>query len=164
MIRIHPNQSRAYYFYGVCMLLGTLTLIASAIAQTHTLTSDNTQVVSQATNGVLNNTKGKFFEASCNEEIAFDTEVIDLNKDGTPEVFTNYYGTCIGGAAGVQVDLYIKNKAGKWIAQFGFPGTYTILNTKNKGYPDIEIGGPGNCFPIWRWNGVQYDIYKKCER
>ncbi len=157
------NQSLMHHFCGVCML----TLMSSAIAETHPLTrltSDNSQVVAQATNGVLKSTKGKFFEASCNEEIAFDTEVIDLNKDGTPEVFTNYYGTCIGGAAGVQVDLYIKNNAGKWIAQFGFPGTYSILKTRNKGYPDIEIGGPGSCFPIWRWNGAQYDIYKKCER
>jgi hypothetical protein len=136
--------------------------MTSATAQTHTKPSNHNQLVSQATHGILKSTKGRFFEASCNEEIAFDTQVIDLNKDGSPEVFTNYYGTCIGGAAGVQVNLYIKNKVGKWISQFGFPGTYSILDAKNKGYPDIEIGGPGECFPIWRWNGSKYDIYKKC--
>lgn len=50
----------------------------------------------------------------------------------------------------------------QWTPQFGFPGIYTVLATKNKGYPDIEIGGPGNCFPVWRWNGQQYAIHKKC--
>ena len=24
------------------------------------------------------------------------------------------------------------------------------------GYPDLSIGGPGFCFPVWRWNGREY--------
>ena len=65
-------------------------------------------------------------------------------------------------AAGVFMNLYIKNPNGQWKPQFGFPGVYTVLTTKNKGYPDIEIGGPRTCFPVWRWNGRAYAIYKKC--
>jgi hypothetical protein len=64
--------------------------------------------------------------------------------------------------AGVQLDLLIKGKDGKWASQFGFPGMYTILETKNLGFPDIEIGGPGTCFPVWRWNGKSYALHKKC--
>jgi hypothetical protein len=60
------------------------------------------------------------------------------------------------------MNLYIKNPNGQWKPQFGFPGVYTVLTTKNKGYPDIEIGGPRTCFPVWRWNGRAYAIYKKC--
>jgi hypothetical protein len=57
---------------------------------------------------------------------------------------------------------YIKNTHGQWKPQFGFPGIYTVLKTKSKGYPDIEIGGPGTCFPVWRWNGRAYAIHKRC--
>lgn len=153
-------QLMGVMFTGLAMLV----LIAATTLHAQTLSWDKDQIVSQATGGLLKTTKGKFYEPTCNEAVAFDTEVIDLNKDGVPEVFTNYYGSCLGGAAGVQVDLYIKNKAGKWISQFGFPGTYAILKSTNKGYPDIEIGGPGNCFPVWRWSGTHYEIDKKCER
>jgi hypothetical protein len=161
MLAMH-NPLRLYWilFASVVMLV----LIASTTLQAQPLSWDNNDIISQATHGILKTSKGKFYEPTCNEEVAFDTEVIDLNKDGVPEVFTNYYGICLGGAAGVLVNLYIKNKAGQWIPNFGFPGTYTLLSSKNKGYPDVEIGGPGNCFPIWRWNGMEYDIYKKCER
>ena len=60
------------------------------------------------------------------------------------------------------MNLYIKNTHGQWKPQFGFPGIYTVLTTKNKGYPDIEIGGPGTCFPVWSWNGREYAIHKRC--
>ena len=64
--------------------------------------------------------------------------------------------------AGVQLDLLVKGKDEKWTPQFGFSGVYTIFETKHREYPDIEIGGPGNCFPVWRWNGTTYALHKKC--
>jgi uncharacterized low-complexity protein len=150
-------------YFGI--LVGAL-LVAVAHSQSAVAaSSDNAsaaQVVSEATGGKLKATKGKYFEKSCNEQLDYDAEVVDLNGDGQPEVFTNIYGTCMGGMAGVDMNLYIKNKKGQWIAQFGFPGTYKVLKTKSKGYPDIEIGGPGFCFPVWRWNGHHYKIHKKC--
>ena len=48
--------------------------------------------------------------------------------------------------------------------QFGFPGEYKVLATRHRGYPDIEIPGPGTCFPVWRWNGSAYAIHKRCAR
>ncbi|MFZ3222262.1 MAG: hypothetical protein WA142_04095 [Rugosibacter sp.] len=121
-------------------------------------------IVSEATSGQLKATKGKYFEKTCNESVDYDAEVIDLNGDGQPEVFTNVHGICMGGGAGVLMDMYIKSKSGQWKPQFGFPGVPHVLKTKHKGYPDIEIGGPGNCFPVWRWNGREYDTHKKCAR
>ena len=35
------------------------------------------------------------------------------------------------------------------------------MPTKNMGFPDLLIGGPGFDFPIWRWNGKEYSFYKK---
>ncbi|HET6490440.1 MAG TPA: hypothetical protein VFG28_11850 [Syntrophales bacterium] len=44
---------------------------------------------------------------------------------------------------------------------FGFPGMdYTKMKTGNKGYPDLMIGGPGFCHPVWRWNGKAYQHFR----
>jgi hypothetical protein len=100
----------------------------------------------------------------CGQPVQPDTEVVDLNGDGQPEVFVQVGGSCYG-AAGAQLTLLIKDKLGHWQSNLGFPaGGYKLLSTKNKGYPDIEIGGPGFCFPVWRWNGTQYAIHKRCDR
>lgn len=41
-------------------------------------------------------------------------------------------------------------------------GILSILNTKGSGnWPDIEIGGPGFCFPVERWNGRQYALHRQ---
>ena len=122
------------------------------------------KIVAEATKGRLKGLKGKVFEKSCNQSLDYDATVVDLNGDGQPEVFTNIHGTCLGGMAGVVMELYIKDKSGQWQPQFGFPGVSTVLKTKNLGYPDIEVGGPGTCFPVWRWNGRSYALFRKCPR
>lgn len=99
----------------------------------------------------------------CNQPVQPDTEVIDLNKDGQPEVFIQVGSSCYG-AAGAQLSLLIKDKSGHWQSNFGFPaGGYKLLGTKNMSYPDIEIVGSGFCFPVWRWNGSEYVIHKRCD-
>ena len=150
----------AGFLTAVCVTFATFIPLVFAASPTEV----NNKIIAEATGGALKSAKGKYFEPSCNESVDYDAEVIDLNGDGQPEVFTQVQGTCLGGMAGVSMNLYIKNKQGQWKPQFGFPGMYTVLKTKNKGYPDIEIGGPGNCFPVWRWNGREYDIHKKCAR
>ena len=90
------------------------------------------EVISEATAGKMKATKGEYFEKDCNESVDYDAEVVDLNGDGQPEVFTQVHGTCVGGMAGVNMNLYIKNKNGQWTPQFDFPGIYEVLKTKNK--------------------------------
>lgn len=150
----------AGFLTAVCVTFATLIPPVFAASPTEA----NNKIIAEATGGGLKSAKGKYFEPSCNESVDYDAEVIDLNGDGQPEVFTQVHGTCLGGMAGVSMNLYIKNKQGQWKPQFGFPGMYSVLKTKHKGFPEIEIGGPGNCFPVWRWNGREYDIHKKCAR
>ena len=122
---------------------------------------DESKVIREATGGQLKAPKGKYFDKTCNQTLDYEATVVDLNGDGQPEVFTQVEGTCLGGMAGVFLNLYVKNSAGRWQPQFGFPGMYETLKTGNKGYPDILIGGPGFCHPVWRWNGSQYALYKQ---
>lgn len=123
---------------------------------------DDGKIVAEATRGQFKAIKGSYVDKDCNETQDYTAEVADLNGDGQPEVFVTINGTCLGGMAGSNINLYIKGKNGQWMPQFGFPGIYTVLPTKHKGYPDIEIGGPGFCFPVWRWNGQNYDLHKRC--
>lgn len=143
----------------VSLAIWQLPLMAAAPADS----TAAARVVAEATGGQFKALKGKQFDQNCNSTVEYEAEVIDLNGDGQPEVFTKRYSSCFG-MAGVHMDLYVKGKSGKWKSQFGFPGEPMVLKSKNLGYPDIEIGGPGNCFPVWRWNGANYDIHKKCAR
>lgn len=120
-------------------------------------------VVSEATQGRLKSVKGEYLDPDFNASVDYDAALLDLNGDGQAEVFTRRYGGMFG-RAGMELNLYIKNKSGQWVAQFGFPGDYALLKTKNRGYPDIEIQGPGTCFPVWRWNGAAYALHKRCAR
>lgn len=102
-----------------------------------------------------------------NEKVDPIVEIIDLNRDGVNEIFVlvNSNTGCYGFAGGNLV-LLVKDKKGQYNKNFNFSaGGYKILKTINKGFPDIEIGGPGFCFPVWRWNGDKYEYFKKtCER
>lgn len=101
---------------------------------------------------------------SCDQPVTPEVNAVDLNGDGQHEVFVQVESPCFG-AAGGQLSLLVKNKQGRWHDNFGFPaGGYKILRAKTQGYPDIEIGGPGTCAPVWRWNGKAYAIHKRCDQ
>lgn len=108
---------------------------------------------------------GKYLD-ECGQFVEPNTEVVDLNGDGQPDVFVMDNSSCNGGIAGSRLTLLIKNKTGRWESNLGFPAAgYKLLSTKNKGYPDIEIGGPGLCSTaVWRWNGAKYTLHKRCDR
>ncbi|MDH4126305.1 MAG: hypothetical protein OEW64_06450 [Gammaproteobacteria bacterium] len=94
-------------------------------------------------------------------EIPVETEVVDLNNDGTAEVFIYWGNSCTSGHTGRSLSLYVKDSSGAWGDQLGFAAfDYTILPASNAGYPDLEFGGPGFCFAVWSWNGSRYDF--KC--
>jgi len=85
----------------------------------------------------------------------------DMNKDGTEEIFIVFGNTFTSGNAGSSVVLFIKNTAGTYVENLGFPGMAPdVLATSSQGYPDLLIGGPGMEFPVWRWNGKTYKFYK----
>ena len=152
-------MKRALALALVAHALGRLPLVCAAQANQ---TAD-AKVVAEATKGMLKSLKGQYFDKDFNAPVEYEAEVKDLNGDGQPEVFTKRYGGMFG-MAGVELQLYIKGKNGQWTPQFGFPGDYKILSAKSGGYPDIEIQGPGTCFPVWRWNGSAYGIHKRCAR
>lgn len=111
----------------------------------------------------LSKDKNSFTDGT-SEEDAFGALVLptDMNKDGIEEIFVSYGNTYTSGMAGADIVLFIKNEKGVYEKNLGFPGLIPdALSSSNKGYPDLVIGGPGFEFPVWRWNGKQYDLHRR---
>ena len=50
-----------------------------------------------------------------------------------------------------------RDESGTWRQLLDGVGVPTALATKQQGWPDIEVGGPGfGKFPVHRWNGKAY--------
>lgn len=98
------------------------------------------------------------------------TEVKDINGDGIDEIILIETGTagasiCFG-MVGQQISLFVSDGAGGWRTALSVPaGGLSFITRADKAWPDIEVGGPGFCFPIWRMQeGTgSYDIWKRCE-
>lgn len=84
-------------------------------------------------------------------------EVRDLNGDGRLEALVTEGSTDCYGNTGVAYNLVGQQANGTWKLLTKGVGMLTFLTTKGVGgWPDIEVGGPGFCFPVMRWNGSQY--------
>lgn len=73
------------------------------------------------------------------------------------EVFVLGGNTCTSGMDGSTITLWIKDVAGSYVMNLGFPGGgWTVLATSNLGFPDLSVGGAGFCEAVWRWDGTMY--------
>jgi hypothetical protein len=123
------------------------------------LTPSEKNLMFQKSGLKLSNDKKQFVV----DEYPVDVQVFptDLNKDGREEIFGGLASTSLYGMAGEGFFLFIKNSAGTYEQHPAMGnGRPLILATKNLGYPDILIGGPGMEFPVLRWNGKKYMYYK----
>lgn len=81
----------------------------------------------------------------------------DANGDGRPDAVISESSAMCYGMAGSKFWVLAKEAAGKWrvmTAQIGMPD---FLDTKGvAGWPDLQVGGPGFCFPVLRWDGRAY--------
>lgn len=83
----------------------------------------------------------------------------DLNGDGRPEAIITEGSSFCFGMTGTGFSLVSKQSNGTWKLMTSDQGVPTILATKApNGWPDIEVGGPGFCFPVIRWNGSGYKV------
>jgi hypothetical protein len=85
-------------------------------------------------------------------------ELVDLDEDGRFEVFVLWGNTCTSGHTGSSIMLFAKNAGGNYDTHLGFPAAaYTIHPRAGSAFPDLELGGPGFCAPVWRWTGATYE-------
>lgn len=86
-------------------------------------------------------------------------EMEDLNADGTAEAWVKESsGFCYGNTAEAFV-LLTKDAKGAWRIILDQVGIALARTTKHKGWPDIEVGGPGmGPFPVFRYDGTKYKL------
>ena len=82
----------------------------------------------------------------------------DFNGDGRPEAIVTEGGTYCYGNTGAGFTLLTRSAGGKWTQLYQSQGMATVLETTANGWPEIEVGGPGFCFPVLRWTGAAYAI------
>jgi hypothetical protein len=103
-----------------------------------------------------------FVDQSCGQPAGAVVSFSDWNHDGQTEVLVIAGNTCTSGMAGSSAVLFIKDSAGTYQSNLGFPAASADPQpTSNLGYPDLLIGGPGFCFPVWRWDGKEYQYLKQ---
>lgn len=98
------------------------------------------------------------------------TEVKDIDGDGSAEIILTETGTagasiCFG-MVGQHMTLLVADGAGGWrTALSARAAGLELIKRADSAWPDIEIGGPGSCFPLWRMREKEsrYDIWKACE-
>jgi len=89
--------------------------------------------------------------------------VRDLNGDGTLEAIVTEQGSACYGNTGQGFYVLTQAGPGRWTPLFQSPGIPEFLATKANGWPEVEIGGPGFCFPIHRWDGKTYAFARNHE-
>lgn len=81
----------------------------------------------------------------------------DLNGDGQPEAVISEGSSFCYGFVGMGFALVSRQVDGNWKRMASGGGIPNFLTTKDVDeWPDMEIGGPGFCFPVMRWNGNEY--------
>lgn len=124
------------------------------------LTNDEKNWLFKQLNFTLSKDKKQFM--SDEFEVVVQSCITDMNKDGIEEVFIVMQSSALFGNAGESFVLYTKNNKSKFERQPELgDGMAMILVSKNSGYPDIAIGGPGFEFPAYRWDGKKYKYFKE---
>ena len=85
-------------------------------------------------------------------------EIKDLNGDGRPEAVITDSGLECYGMAGQGFTILMAVPGG-WKMMAHETGISMFLDQRGaQNYPDIEVGGPGACFLVERWNGKSYRL------
>jgi hypothetical protein len=141
-------------------MIGPTTFILAALAQAATpqLSASDKAAAFKAAGFTL---KGKQWTGECDGGGPYTPpaleQVEDLNGDGRPEAVITEGGSFCYGSTETGFFLVSKQADGSWKKITEDTGIATFLKTKGVGgWPDIEVGGPGFCFPVQRWNGKEY--------
>ena len=83
----------------------------------------------------------------------------DFNGDGHEDALIFEGGTYCFGMTGNGYTLLTNLPDSGWTIideRIGLP--QFLDTTGTDGWPDIQVGGPGFCFPVIRWNGSEYAV------
>lgn len=80
----------------------------------------------------------------------------DLNGDGRPEAVVTEGSVYCYGHTGTGFTLLTLSPTGAWRKLHESQGIASFLKTRANGWPELEVGGSGFCFPVLRWSGKAF--------
>jgi hypothetical protein len=83
-------------------------------------------------------------------------EVLDLNKDGRPEVVVVETSSFCHGGEGEWFAVLSREPSGAWRQVLETGGVFVAMPSAANGWQEIMVGGPGFTHPALRYNGKQY--------
>ena len=87
-------------------------------------------------------------------------QVKDLNGDGRPDALITEGSSSCYGQTGTGFYLVSQQPDGDWKLMLNESGFAEFLASKGSdGWPDVEVGGPGLCFPVMRYDGQRYRVH-----
>lgn len=87
------------------------------------------------------------------------SDVRDLDGDGLPEAIVSESSYFCYGNVGNLFALVSQQPDGRWVSMYGGLGIPEFLPALGvDGWPDLQVGGSGFCFPVMRWNGREYAL------
>ncbi len=142
-------------------LAGVLTVFPAAPALAWT------QVEIDAAIATLDTPEARLCPESNGSKLELPYEIKDINGDAVDEIVVHRRASgaasCFG-HAGSEISLLISDGKGGWTDAFGFPGSDLAFHPRtDSDWPDVEILGPGFCFPVWRHHEGSYGIWRTCE-
>jgi hypothetical protein len=97
----------------------------------------------------------------CDGSTPLELELRDLNGDGRPEAIVTDGGLECYGNTGTGFVLLTRSKNGGWAKMYETPGIPNVLDSRVNGWAEIEVAGPGFCFPVLQSNGQEYAIARQ---
>ena len=142
------------------LLLLAVTALAPALAQTSLSAADRTAAFRAAGFKLLAGKWQACGDPGTSSYAPGTIETVkDLNGDGRPEALITEGSSFCFGSTEQGYSLVSKQADGSWKLISGGQGIASFLSTKGVGgWPDLEIGGPGFCFPVERWDGRAYKL------
>jgi hypothetical protein len=147
-------------FTGVCALIGLLALTANACAQQPAAQPSAAEQAAIFKAAGFQIEHGKYTRCPGDPSASHsygEIRMEDLNGDGRPEAWATEGSVFCWGNTAESFVLLQKTPAGAWTPILDEIGIAVTQETKHRGWPDIEVGGPGmGPFPIYHFNGTKY--------
>ena len=97
----------------------------------------------------------------CDRSTPLGLELRDLDGDGQAEAIVTDGGSECYGSTERGFFLLSRGAYVRWTNLYQSPGIPNFLQSRVNGWPEIEVGGPGFCFPVLQWTGKEYAIARQ---